>query len=110
MDVLCVHNVLTENIIMNNCPFCGVERHNTDFRCPECGNTYPTLAELLAAEEAYELEHSFRGRWQKIWTAPDRKQALSIAIKQFAADLSIKGWIALFVIFAFVFALIITVL
>lgn len=95
---------------MNNCPSCGHERSNTEARCPECGAFYPTIAELIAAEEAYEFAHSFRGRWQKIWDAPDRKHALLAEIKQFLAGLSKEGWFALFVIFVFVFALIVTVL
>jgi len=95
---------------MNNCPSCGHERSKTEVRCPECGVFYPTIAELLAEEEAYEAAHSWRGRWQKIYTAPDRKQALLAEIKQFWAGLSIKGKFSLFVIFVFVFALIVTVL
>lgn len=95
---------------MNNCPSCGHERSKTEARCPECGAFYPTIAELIAAEEAYEAEHSLRGRWQKIWGAPDRKQALLAAIKQFWSELSMQGKFSLFVIFVFVFALIVTVL
>ena len=95
---------------MNNCPSCGYERNKTDLRCPECGVFYPTLAELIAEEEAFEAAHSLRGRWQKILESPDRKHALLTELKQIVADLSTKARFTLFVIFVFVFALIITVL
>jgi hypothetical protein len=95
---------------MNNCRACGHERGLSELRCPECGAFYPTIAQLIAEEEAYEVAHSFRGHCQKIWDAPDRKQALLAEVKQFAAELSIKAWFTLFVIFVFVFALIVTVL
>lgn len=95
---------------MSNCPSCGHERSKTETRCPECGAFYSKIDELIAEEEAYEAAHSFRGRWQKIWNAPDRKQALVATIKQFWASLSLQGKFSLFVIFVFVFALIVTVL
>lgn len=95
---------------MNKCSSCGHERSHTEPRCPECGTFYPTLAELLAAEEAYEAEHSLRGRWQKIWTASDKKHALGVTVKQCWSELSLRGKFSLFVIFVFVFALIVTVL
>ena len=95
---------------MNNCPHCGHECSKTETRCPECGAFYPTIAELIAEEEAYEIAHSWRGRYQKILNAPDRKQALLIESKQIWADLPTKARFTLFVIFVFVFALIVTVL
>jgi hypothetical protein len=95
---------------MNNCRVCGHERRISELRCPECGAFYPTIAELIAEEEAYEAEHSFRGHCQKILNAPDRKRALLAELKHFAAGLSTRAWFTLFVIFVFVFALVITVL
>lgn len=95
---------------MNSCPFCGCERVKNETRCPECGAFYSKIAELIAEEEAYELEHSFRGHWQKFRHAADKKQALSAEFKQFWAGLSFKAKFTLFVIFVFVFALIVTVL
>lgn len=95
---------------MNSCPSCGHERIKTETRCPECGAYYSKIAELLAEEEAYELEYSFQGRWLKFRNAPDKKQALSTEFKQFWAGLTIKAKFTLFVIFVFVFALIVTVL
>ncbi len=95
---------------MNNCPSCGHECSKTETRCPECGAFCSKIAELIAEEEAYEAAHSLRGRWQKIWNAPDRKQAVLAEFKQFWAGLSITGKFSLFVIFVFVFALIVTVL
>jgi hypothetical protein len=95
---------------MNNCPSCNHERSKTDVRCPECGVFYPTIAELIAEEEAYEAAHSWRGHWQKILDAPDMKHALLAELKQFWAGLSTKAKFTLFVIFVFEFALIITVL
>jgi hypothetical protein len=97
-------------VIMSNCPSCGQERIKTDLRCSGCGAFYSKLAELIAEEEAYEAEHSFQGRWQKILDAPDKKQAIFAELKRFVAGLSIKARFSLFVIFVFVFALIVTVL
>jgi uncharacterized membrane protein YvbJ len=90
---------------MNNCPSCGHQRVNNETRCPECGAYYSKIFELIAEEEAYELEHSFRGHWQKILNAADKKQAVSAEFKQFWTGLTVKAKFTLFVIFVFVFAM-----
>lgn len=95
---------------MSKCPSCGHERIKTETRCLECGVFYPTLAELIAEEEAFEAAHSLRGRWKKILESPDRKQALLTELKLVWTTLSNTARFTLFVIFVFVFALIITVL
>jgi len=95
---------------MNPCQACGYERKDFDVRCPECGNFYPTLAELIAEEEANEEKHSFRGRCKRILNADDSKQALRDELNQIKAGLSKKGLFTVFLIIAFVFALTLSVL
>ena len=95
---------------MNTCPSCAYIRKDLDIRCPQCGEFYPTLAQLLAEEVAYEELHSFKGRWQRIAKADDIKQAIRQEISQFKAELTTQGIFTLIVIVIFVFALVFSVL
>jgi predicted ATP-dependent serine protease len=95
---------------MKTCPSCDYERVEHQVRCPECGAYYSKVFQLIAEEEAYEAEHSFKGRWQKMWNAPNRKQAMLAELKLFWQGLTPRGKFALFIIYAFVFMLVITVM
>lgn len=95
---------------MNKCPSCGYKRENFDIRCPECGNFYPTIAELIAEEEANEQKHSFRGHCKRILGADDIKQELYNELTQIKAGLSKKALLTIFLIIAFIFALTLSVL
>ena len=95
---------------MNKCPSCGHERKASEFRCPECGSFYTKIAELIAEEEAYEEQHSFRGHCKRILKSGDIKLALKTELKQAIAGLSKKAIFTLFVIVAFIFALTLSVL
>lgn len=95
---------------MYKCPTCGYSLQNTTMKCPECGNFYSKLAELIAEEEADEELHSFRGQCKRILGSGDVKQALRNEAKQFIAGLSKKALFTLFVIVAFIFALTLSVL
>jgi uncharacterized membrane protein YvbJ len=94
---------------VKNCPSCGIKRIENQTRCPECGAFYSKIAQLIAEEEAYEAKHSFSGRWQKIWHSDNRKQAALAELTLFWQELTLKAKFTLFVIFAFVFMLIVTV-
>jgi uncharacterized membrane protein YvbJ len=95
---------------MNKCPSCGHERKDSDMKCPECGSFYTKIAKLIAEEEANEEKHSFRGRCKRILNADDVKHELLVELDQVKAGLTKKGMFTIFVIIAFVFALVISVL
>ena len=95
---------------MNKCSVCGHERDGHDMKCPECGNFYSKIVEIIAEQEALEEMQTFRGRCKKIFGSDDVKQALLVELKLMRAELTPKGMFALFVIFVFVFALVASVL
>lgn len=95
---------------MKQCPSCGHERNNTDIRCPECGRFYSRIIELIDQEAENEEKSTLRGRCKRILNSGNIKQELRVEWETIKAGLTKKAWFALFVIFVFVFALIITVL
>jgi len=95
---------------MNKCPSCGHERKDSAMKCPECGGFYSKIAELIADEEANEEKHSFRGRCKRILNADDIKHDLLVELNRVKAGLTKKAIFTIFVIIAFVFALVISVL
>jgi uncharacterized membrane protein YvbJ len=95
---------------MNKCPSCGHERNGRDMKCPQCGSFYSKVDEILAEEEANEEKHSFRGRCKRIINADDVKRELLAELKLVKAGLTPKSLFTIFVIIAFVFALVISVL
>lgn len=95
---------------MKKCPSCGHERHDAEMKCPECGGFYSKIAELIAAEEADEELHSFRGQCRRIFNADDVKHELRVELERMKAGLTKKGMFTLFVIIAFIFALTLSVL
>lgn len=95
---------------MKQCPACGHERNNTDIRCPECGRFYSKVLELIEEEALNEEKSTFRGRCKRILNSGNINQAMRAELASIIAGLSKKALFALFVIFVFVFALIITVL
>lgn len=95
---------------MNKCSVCGHERNDRDVKCPKCGSFYSKIAEIIAEQEAQEAMQTFRGRCKRILGSEDVKQALLTELKLIWAGLTKKGVFALFVIFVFVFALVVSVL
>lgn len=95
---------------MNKCSVCGHERNDHDIKCPECGNFYSKIVQMIVEQEAQEEMQTFRGRCKRIFNSGDVKRELVSELKRIRAELSIKGMFALFVIFVFVFALIVSVL
>ncbi|MFA6163068.1 MAG: hypothetical protein WC685_06540 [Methylobacter sp.] len=95
---------------MNKCPSCGHERNDRDMKCPQCGSFYSKIDEFLAEQEAHEEMHSFRGRCKRIINADDVKHELVAELKLIKAGLSKKSLFTIYVIIAFVFALVISVL
>jgi uncharacterized membrane protein YvbJ len=95
---------------MNKCSVCGHEGNQGEIKCTECGHFYSKIAEIIAEQEALEELQTFKGQCKRILRADDVKQALLTELKLIWMGLSTKGKFALFVIFVFVFALIVTVL
>ncbi|MDD5410242.1 MAG: hypothetical protein PHF31_02335 [Methylobacter sp.] len=95
---------------MNKCPSCGHERNDRDMKCPQCGSFYSKIDEILAEQEAYEEMHSFRGRFKRIIKSDNVKREVLAELKLIKAGLSKKSLFTIYVIIAFVFALVISVL
>ena len=95
---------------MNKCSICGHERNDQDMKCPECGSFYSKVAEIIAEQEAQEEMQTLRGRCRRILASDDVKQALLEELKLIWTGLTKTGVFALFVIFVFVFALVVSVL
>ncbi len=95
---------------MSKCLVCGQESHSVDMECPTCGSFSSKLARIIAEQEAREELQTFKGQCKRILASDDVKQALIDELKLKWSELSKKGVFALFVIFVFVFALIVTVL
>jgi len=95
---------------MNKCSECGHERNDRDLKCPECGSYYSKIAEIIAEQEAQEEMQTLRGRCKRILKSDDIKHELRAELQLVRAGLTKRGMFALFVIFAFVFALVVSVL
>lgn len=95
---------------MKKCSFCGYEQMDNGVKCPECGRFYSKIMQLIEEEQAYEYEHSLRGRYQRIVNAASVKQELMAEMKMIISGLDKKARFTLFVIFVFIFALLVTVL
>lgn len=95
---------------MKNCSVCGHQVNDRDLKCPGCGSYYSKIAEIIAEQEAQEEMQTFRGRSKRIMASDDLKQALLSELALFWAGLTKTGVFALFVIFVFVFALLVSVL
>ncbi|MDP1663668.1 MAG: hypothetical protein Q8L79_00970 [Methylobacter sp.] len=95
---------------MNKCSVCGHERNDRDMKCPECGSYYSKIAEIIAEQEAQEEMQTFRGQCKRILNSDDIKHELLAELRLIRSRLTKRGMFALFVIFVFVFALVVSVL
>ena len=108
-DLKISNNIFVEDGV-DKCSVCGYKRHDLDIKCPECGHFYSKIIELIAEQEAQEEMQTLRGHCKKILNSGNAKQALLAELKLAQAGLTNKGKFALFVIFVFVFALVVSVL
>ncbi|MGZ5050012.1 MAG: hypothetical protein ACXWF8_07675 [Methylobacter sp.] len=92
------------------CPACGHERNGNEMKCPECGSFYSRITQIIAEQEELEEMETFSGRWKRNLESGGIKQAVLAELNAFKQGLSKQGKFALFVIFVFVFALIVSVL
>ena len=95
---------------MQTCPSCGHQRVKDEMRCPECGNFYSKIIELIEAEATAEENSTLKGCYKRIINSDNIKQALRDEFSAQWAGLSWRAKFTLFVIFAFVFALVVSVL
>jgi hypothetical protein len=95
---------------MKNCPKCGQARLGEEFKCPRCDVFYSQLDEFLYEEQQVLERASVKGRIKAVWDAADRKQALRKELSRSWRETPLKTKIALWTIFAFVFALVFGVL
>jgi uncharacterized membrane protein YvbJ len=91
---------------MNKCPECGQQRQADEYRCLACGCFYSQLDEFLATEAAQKEKNSFTGRIKAIWHADDSLQALKTEYQTIPRRTIFTLW----VIFAFIFAMTLSVL
>jgi predicted amidophosphoribosyltransferase len=94
----------------NLCPSCHQQSSEPNtLRCPHCGAFYSSitaLIEQIAQEEAVQN----RNLWQRGLAASDKAAFLRQAFQQFKAQLTWQGKIALGLILALLFALLVVVL
>jgi len=95
---------------MNECPSCGRQRQNSELKCPECGSYYSKLATIIAEQEAIEESRTFRGRCKRILSSENIKNELLTELNIIKSGLSKKSVFTLYLILAFVFALVLSVL
>lgn len=95
---------------MKNCPQCGQARLGEEFKCPSCDVFYSQLDEILFEEQQRMEKDSFKGRLKVILAADDRKQALREEAGKIWQATPLRTKITLWTLFAFVFALVVTVL
>lgn len=95
---------------MKKCSVCGYQCADGAVKCPVCGSFYSKIAEIIAEQEAQEEMQTFKGRCKRVLASDDVKRALRSELKLMWAGLTKKGVFALFVIFVFVFALVVSVL
>jgi uncharacterized membrane protein YvbJ len=95
---------------MNKCPQCGQPRQAEEYRCLKCGCFYSQLDEILAAEQAEQEKHSFKGRLKAIRQAENPQQALLAELRSIKQNTPTQTFVVFAVIFMFIFALIVSVL
>ncbi|QWF70673.1 hypothetical protein KEF85_15335 [Methylomonas paludis] len=95
---------------MKNCPKCGQARQGELFKCPSCDVFYSQIDEILYEEQLLLEKHTVKGLIKKVLAAPDRSQALRSELSSIWKNTPWQTKISLWTIFAFVFALIVTVL
>ncbi|MDD2723961.1 MAG: hypothetical protein PHH59_08070 [Methylovulum sp.] len=95
---------------MKKCPSCGHETDQQEMRCPECGSFYSKIIELIEQEVAEEERQSVKGRCRRILNSDNKLHSIKFEFEQFKAGLTLQAKITLWVIFAFVFALMVIVL
>ena len=95
---------------MKECPSCGYRSLQEQMRCPECGAFYSKILELIEQEAEEEESDSLKGLCKRVLQADGKKEAIKIEWLKFKAGLTLKAKVALWVVFVFVFALMVSVI
>jgi hypothetical protein len=95
---------------VKTCPSCACQLDDSVLRCPQCGSFYSRIAAIIAEEEEQEQLQTFKGQCKRILQSGDIKNELLAEVRKFKAGLSKKSVFTLYVIMAFVFALVVSVL
>lgn len=95
---------------MKNCPKCGNVRQGEEFKCPTCDVFYSQLDEILYEEQQKIESGTLKGRLGRIFSAEDRRRAMHDELRSIWKNTPLKTKITLWTIFAFVFALVVTVM
>ncbi len=95
---------------MYNCSNCHQAITNVESRCPHCGSLNSKIDDILAKEAAEREKNSFKGQLKSIIQADDRKQAFLERLQGVKQSLTKEILFTLFVIFAFIFTMTLTVL
>ncbi len=95
---------------MNQCPICGHKRQGEEKKCPKCEVFYSVIDEFLAQEEAKDEEQLFKTRAKRVLAAADRKQAFKDELKLIYRELPKGSMFVLYVVLAFIFAMLLSVL
>lgn len=95
---------------MTQCPQCNHQRKGEEYKCPECNCFYSPLDEVLATEAAEIEKRSFKGRLKAIKSANNSIEAFKQEYQRLEETTPYSTFLALGVIFVFIFALIISVM
>ena len=95
---------------MNQCPHCGQPRKGDARKCPVCDVFYSAIDEFLAAEEEQEQRDWIKTRLKRVWASADRKQAMLQEYSAIKQSMPKGSGFVLYVVLAFVFAMIVVVL
>lgn len=95
---------------MNHCPECGHQRQGEEKKCPECDIFYSKIDEFLAEEKARDEQDAFRTRVKRILAAADRKDAFRQELKSIYQAMPRGSVFVLYVIVAFIFAMLVVVI
>jgi uncharacterized membrane protein YvbJ len=91
------------------CPQCQ-QQHKTDaYQCPECGSFYSKLDKILAEEQLKQQRQTVKYRLKMIIKAKSPKKAWQDEWQRIKAETPHETFLALAVIFCFIFALMVSV-
>lgn len=95
---------------MSYCSNCKQPISNEADRCPHCNSLNSKIDGILAKEAAEAEKNSFKGQMKTVFQADDKKQALLLQLKRAQQALTKEVLFTFFIVFAFIFAMTLTVI